>query len=164
MGIQEIRNLKADKQGTKMTAAEFQKHAKGMKFPGANPMARKFKAAHYEFDNGSIYLRSLWEAHYGQYLDWLVKAKEILKWEYEPDIFFFEGIKMGTNCYKPDFKVFANDGSVSYHEVKGHMDAKSKTKLKRMKKYHPKVKVVLIERKQLAEIKKNLKGIIKFYE
>jgi hypothetical protein len=52
---------------------------------------------------------------------------------------------------------------VEYREVKGYMDSKSRTKLKRMKKYHPAVTVILIERKQLDEIKRNLKGLIKFY-
>lgn len=162
MGIQEIRAIKAPKSGSVMTAAELQSHMKGMKF-GQNPMGGKFHSGHYETSKGPVYFRSKWEAQYAQYLDWLIKAKEILDWKYEADTFFFDGIKMGTNCYKPDFKIFNNDKSIEYHEIKGYMDAKSKTKLKRMKKYHPNVKVVLVERKQLDEIKRNLKGLIKFY-
>lgn len=162
MGLKELQALKAPKSGSVMTAAEFQEYAKGKKF-GANPMAGKFHADHYETSKGPVYFKSKWEAQYAQYLDWLIKAKEIKDWQYEPETFFFDGIKMGTNCYKPDFKVFNNDETVTYHEVKGYMDPKSKTKLKRMKKYHPSVTVVLIERKQLDEIKRNLKGLIKFY-
>lgn len=162
-----IRALKQGKGSSVMTAAELQKHMKGRPkgvIEYGNPMQGKFHSGHYETSKGPVYFRSKWEAQYAQYLDWLIKAKEIVDWKYEPDTFFFDGIKMGTNCYKPDFKVFGNKpGSVEYHEVKGYMDAKSKTKLKRMKKYHPNVVVKLIERKQLDEIKRNLKGLIKFY-
>ena len=59
---------------------------------------------------------------------------EILKWEYEPETFWFEKIKRGVRTYTPDFKVTEKDGSIIFHEVKGYMDARSKTKLKRMKK------------------------------
>lgn len=165
MGLEEIRKLKAAKKGSVMTAKELNAFCKIMKVEFyANPMHGKFHSGHYDTSKGPVYFRSKWEAQYAQYLDWLIKAKEIKDWQYEPETFFFDGIKMGTNCYKPDFKVWTKTGAIEYHEVKGYMDAKSKTKLKRMKKYHPEVKVVLIERKQLDEIKRNLKGLINFYK
>lgn len=163
MGIIEIRQLKEAKTGTVMTAAEVKKQFISVKF-GTNKMEGKFHSGNYECARGSIYFRSMWEANYALYLDWLVKQKQIKDWEYESDTFFFEKIKLGTRSYRPDFKVFNKDGSVEYHEVKGYMDSKSKTKLKRMKKYHPLVKIVLIERAFYMDMLNKLKGIINFHK
>ncbi len=91
-----------------------------------------------------IYMRSSWEKKYAGRLHLLKLAGEIKDWEYEPDTFWFESIKRGVRSYKPDFKVFQNDGSFYYVEVKGYMDAKSKTKLKRMKRYYPDVRIEVV--------------------
>lgn len=118
----------------------------------------------YECSKGSVYFRSKWEANYALYLDFLIKNKEIENWEFEPETFFFEKIKLGTRSYRPDFKVFNNDGTFEYHEVKGYMDARSKTKLKRMTKYFPNIKLILIERAFYMSLLMNLKGVINFYK
>jgi endogenous inhibitor of DNA gyrase (YacG/DUF329 family) len=99
----------------------------------------------YECSKGSVYFRSKWEANYALYLDFLIKNNEILNWEYEADVFFFEKIKLGTRSYRPDFKIFNSDGSIEYHEVKGYMDSRSKTKLKRMGIYYATVKYRLLQ-------------------
>lgn len=91
------------------------------------------------------YFRSRWEYNYAVYLQFLLDQKQILKWEHEPETFWFEGIRRGVCSYLPDFRVTELNGSVRYVEVKGYMDAKSKTKLKRMKKYHPKVSIQVID-------------------
>ncbi|KKK49962.1 hypothetical protein LCGC14_3129780, partial [marine sediment metagenome] len=110
-----------------------------------NPYSR-CKQGYYEITNkGKMFFRSKWEANYALYLDFLIDHKEIIKWEYEPDSFMFEQIKLGTRSYTPDFKIFNNSGDFEYHEVKGYMDSKSKTKLKRMAKYYPDTKLILIE-------------------
>jgi hypothetical protein len=116
----------------------------------------------YECSKGSVYFRSKWEANYALYLDFLIKQGEIKDWEFESETFFFENIKLGTRSYRPDFKVFNPDDSVEYHEVKGYMDARSKTKLKRMAKYFPDVKLILIERTFYMDMVKKMKGIINF--
>lgn len=107
-----------------------------------------------EFEGGQkrYYFRSGWEMNYAQYLDWLKRMGEIIDWEYEPDTFWFEAIKRGTRSYTPDFKVTEKDGSVAYHEVKGWMDQKSATKLKRMAKYYPEITIVLIDEEQYHAI------------
>lgn len=92
-----------------------------------------------------IYFRSKWEMNYARYLEWLRERGEIKAWEYEPTTFWFEAIKRGTRSYTPDFRVTERSGKVVYHEVKGWMDARSKTKLKRMAKYHPEVEILLID-------------------
>lgn len=111
-----------------------------------------------------IYFRSKWEANYGRYLQFLLEKEEIQNWEHEPDIFWFEGIRRGCVSYLPDFKVVEKNGETTYHEVKGWMDAKSKTKLKRMKKYHPNVKLVVIQAEQYREIGRKLGGLIEGWE
>ncbi len=118
----------------------------------------------YICSKGDVYFRSKWEANYALFLDFLIGNNDILNWEYEPDRFMFEKIKLGTRSYTPDFKVFNLNGSIEYHEVKGYMDSRSKTKLKRMDKYFPEIKLILVERKYYADILKKFKGIIKFYK
>lgn len=98
------------------------------------------------------YYRSRWEANYARYLEFLKLRNEISDWKHEPQIFWFDGIKRGTNNYTPDFRVVKNDGSVEYHEVKGWMDPKSLTKIKRMKKYYPGVILIVIDGKFMKSL------------
>ena len=107
------------------------------------------------------YYRSGWEANYAYYLEWLKQKKQIVDWEHEPDTFWFILIKRGVRSYLPDFKVTNVDSSIEYHEVKGRMDSKSATKIKRMKKYHPKIKLVVIDSSAYRSIEKTMKPIIK---
>jgi hypothetical protein len=99
------------------------------------------------------FFRSLWEVSFAQYLEVLKKAGNIAEWEYEPETFWFEGIKRGARSYLPDFRITRHDGSKYFVEVKGYMDAKSKTKLKRMKKYYPDVELQMVGRSQIEEIR-----------
>lgn len=100
----------------------------------------------FDINGRKMFFRSKWEVNYALYLDWLVKQNEIQKWEYEVDVFIFEKIKFGTRSYKPDFKIFNNNGTIEYHEIKGWMDNRSKTKIKRMRIYYPKIKLIVIEK------------------
>lgn len=111
-----------------------------------------------------IYVRSAWEANYARYLNFLKKQKEIKDWHYENKCFEFEGITRGCQRYYPDFEVENLDGSLEYHEVKGYMDQKSRTKLKRMGRYYPDVKVVLIQAADLKEIRRKLGSLIPDWE
>jgi len=110
------------------------------------------------------FFRSSWEANYARYLNFLVKNNKILKWEYEPDILWFEKIKRGIRSYTPDFKITNIDNTIEYHEVKGWMDKKSKTKLKRTAKYYPNIKMILIDKTYYNKLKKQLRGLIPNWE
>jgi len=110
-----------------------------------------------------FFVRSSWEANYARYLKFLQSKNKIVKFEYEPDTFFFEQIKRGTRHYTPDFKVWTSENCFEYHEVKGWMDAKSKTKLARMKKYYPEIKIILIEKKEYQSIAKWM-NLIPYWE
>lgn len=108
----------------------------------------------YKINRKKYYFRSGWEVVYAQYLEWLRSKKEIKKWQYEPDVFWFEKIRRGVRSYCPDFKIFNNDKTFEYHEVKGYMDSKSKTKIKRMAKYFPETKLIVIAKDEYFAVKK----------
>lgn len=115
-------------------------------------------------DLGNRYFRSSWEANWARYLNWLKSIGEIQEWEYEVDTFEFVGIKRGTRFYLPDFKVTNKDSSIEYHEVKGWLDPRSATKLKRMKKYHPNVRLLLIGKDQYREVANKVGALIPNWE
>ena len=110
-----------------------------------------------------IYVRSSWEANYARFLNWRKQRGEILCWEYEPDEFEFP-VKKGSKFYTPDFKVWTSETKYEYHEVKGYMDATSKTKLKRFAKYYPNEHLVLIDASYYRNMSKLLAGIIPNWE
>lgn len=112
----------------------------------------------YTISGKRYYFRSSWEVNYARYLEFIRLNGEIDKWEYEPDTFWFEKIRRGVRSYTPDFKVF-NNGKFEYHEVKGWMDNKSKTKIKRMSIYYPEIKLLVIDK----DIYKNIKGFERLY-
>lgn len=147
----------------KVSNAHAGKLPKNMMFGGSGNFPN-VQRGDYECSKGLMYFRSKWEANYALFLDFLIEKGEIKDWQFEPDVFMFEEIKLGTRSYRPDFKVFNKDGSFEYHEVKGYMDSKSKTKLKRMAKYYPEFKLVLVDSVYYRDLIKKLKGIIKFYD
>jgi hypothetical protein len=122
------------------------------------------KMGTYDINGHKIFFRSLWEVNYALYLDFLIKQNEIKKWEYEADTFWFEKIKRGVRSYKPDFKIFKNNGDIEYHEVKGWMDKKSATKIKRMAIYYPQIKLIVVNEKSYKDIKSKIGKMLKFYE
>lgn len=110
----------------------------------AQPEKKRRSYAYRRDDLGGLYVRSAWEANIARYLNWLIEQKQgVASWQYEVDEWEFP-IKRGSRFYKCDFKVTMDDSSVWYWEVKGHMDRTSRTKLKRMKKYHPDVDILVI--------------------
>jgi len=102
----------------------------------------------------TFYVRSEWEFNISTYLEFLKGKEQIIDWEHEPKTFWFDSIKRGVRSYLTDFLVKSKDGDY-FIEVKGWMDAKSKTKLKRMAKYYPEVKLELIDQKRYKEIAKS---------
>jgi hypothetical protein len=91
-----------------------------------------------------IYFRSSWEYYYAIFLEKLKQERKIIDYKHEPKCFWFEDIKRGVRSYLPDFCIIHNDGNEEWCEVKGYYDSKSKTKMKRMAKYYPQVKIRLV--------------------
>jgi hypothetical protein len=123
-----------------------------------------WKSAWREIGGRRIYARSRWEANYARYLEWLKVNGQIKEWEHEPETFWFVGIRRGCCSYLPDFRVTENNGTVGFHEVKGWFDARSKTKIKRMAKYHPTVSLRIIAAPWFKENGRKLSGIIPNWE
>lgn len=115
-------------------------------------------------DIGPMHFRSAWEANYARYLNVMIRFGKILKWEYEPTTFWFNGIKRGTVSYLPDFKIWPITGEPYFVEVKGYLDGKSKTKLKRMRKFHPGVRVELVDAKAYQAIARTVRALIPAWE
>jgi len=114
-----------------------------------------WKGGWHQIGDRKIYMRSSWEYKYALLLDNRKRLGLIKDWFYEEDTFWFDAIKTGTRCYTPDFKIFNNDDSVEYHEIKGWMDNKSKTKIARMAKYHPNINLIVIDSALYKKIIKN---------
>lgn len=108
-------------------------------------------------DLNNQFFRSKMEANFARYLNRLVAIGGIQEWRFEhpDDEFWFDDIKRGTRSYKADFRVVEMNGKIRFYETKGWMDRTSKTKLKRMEKYHPEIEIVLIRPKDMRRIKRN---------
>lgn len=127
----------------------------------SNSIQRQTYKGWITIDDKRYYLKSRWEYRYALYLDLMKRNKHIIDWFYEPQTFYFEGIKRGTTNYKPDFKVIFPSGNEEWFEVKGYMDSKSATKIKRMAKYFPEIKLRVIDKTWFSTNSKILKNIIK---
>lgn len=125
---------------------------------------RSWKAGWREIGQHRKYFRSRWEANYARYLEWLRVRGHIADWKHEPETFWFEAIKRGVRSYLPDFRVWETDGSSKLHEVKGWMDDRSKTTLKRMAKYHPQEILVVVASKEYKEIERKMASLIEGWE
>lgn len=115
-------------------------------------------------DIDNLYFRSRWEANYARFLNFIKETGEIIKWEYEPKTFWFDGIKRGCVSYTPDFRITYKSGLVRWTEVKGYFDQKSKTKLKRMKKYFPNEIIDLLDSTKYRALSKAMRNIIPNWE
>jgi hypothetical protein len=131
-------------------------------------MASNFKQGWAEVGGKRYWFRSGFEVRWAEYLEFLKQAGEIVDWSYEPRKFEFEKIRSGTVFYTPDFLVLygheAEDGGMDrthyWHETKGHLKQKDVTKFKRMEKYYPDEKIILVMQNIPKEVTR--KNIEKF--
>lgn len=117
-----------------------------------------------EIGGKRFYAKSKAEYRFANYLEFLKKNVSIKDWEYEPKTFWFEGIKRGVCSYKPDFRIVENDESHWWAEVKGYMDAKSKTKIKRFAKYFPQEKLKVFDSKWISKNSAKLKSLVREWD
>ena len=141
-----------------------------------NPYSHCRRGSRADIKGGTISFRSAWEANYARYLNWLttkpkpalfgvgaVSWSGILSWSYETKEFQFPVRRGPASFYIPDFEVYTVAG-VEYHEVKGYMNATSKAKLRRMRKYFPDVKVVLVDAKVYRGLQETVGALIPNWE
>lgn len=124
----------------------------------------KSSAGWREIAGDKYYFRSKWEANYARHLDFLLANGQIHDWKHEPDTFWFDEIKRGVRSYLPDFRITENDGSMWYAEVKGYFDSKTKTKIKRFRKYYPRWELILIDKKWFSKNNRMMRCLIKDWE
>jgi len=111
-----------------------------------------------------LYFRSKWEANYCLYLQWQKEQGMIYDWEHEPFTFWFLEIKRGVRSYLPDFKVWPTSEKHYWVEVKGWMDPKSKTKIKRLKKYFPHERLEIITSEWFKKNNHLMRNLIRDWE
>jgi predicted nuclease of restriction endonuclease-like RecB superfamily len=109
--------------------------------------SRTFRAnqSWHEVAGRRIFFRSGWEWKVAKYLQFLKEQALIKEWEHEPETFWFEEIRRGTRSYLPDFKITRSDGTHYWVEVKGYLDRKSRTKIKRFRKYYPQEELLIFD-------------------
>lgn len=128
---------------------------------GSAAPQRKVWKGWVEIGGKRFYAKSKWEFNYAQYLNFMVKHKKIIDWDYETKTFTFLGVTKGCVSYKPDFFVKFPNGYEEYIEVKGWEQSSDRTKWKRMAKYHPQINLRIINKKFFNENGKILSGVIK---
>lgn len=124
-------------------------------------MYENIQRGNYLVGGREYYFRSGWEYKYALYLDFLKNQGQIKDWHYEAKIFEFP-VKHGTTRYMPDFQITNLNDSVEYHEIKGHLTSKGKTQLRRMIKYFPQVKLIVVDKDGMKALNK-WKKLLKFY-
>lgn len=144
----------------KTLRTKFDKY--GSRAPGVSK--GNWKAAWREIGGKRIFARSRWEANYARYLQFLKEQKQISEWEHEAETFWFVKIQRGIRSYLPDFRVTYWEGTVEYHEVKGWMDSRSKTTIRRMRIYHPKIVLRIIDAKWFKANGRKMAGLITGWE
>lgn len=156
------------KRWANMSEEEKDAHSKRSSLSGQkaakNRESASWKSGWREIGGVRKYFRSRWEANYARYLELLKTRSLLVSWEHEPETFWFDGIKRGCMSYLPDFRIIQADGDVAYHEVKGWMDDRSKTKIKRMAKYFPDVKLVVIDSVAYKALEKSFSGLVDGWE
>jgi len=103
-------------------------------------VARRIKAT---LGGQTCAFKSLLEFKWACWLEFLKLRGHIRGWKYEPFRFPFLNEKTAPVGYTPDFLVIEKDGSETYHETKGYHDGETNTKLRRMNKHFPSVKIEL---------------------
>ena len=114
-------------------------------------------------DLGNIFMRSSWERNFGRILELWKQRSKILHWFYEVEYFPFP-VKRGTKDYLPDFKVLELKGKHYYVEIKGQMDPRSATQLKRFRKYYPHEHLEVVDRAAYKALKKEYRSQIPQWE
>ncbi len=147
---------------TKMLQTKLAKY--GTLCPMGENDTRSWKSGWREIGDAKKFYRSSWEANYARYLQWQKESGLIKEWKHELKTFWFEKIKRGSITYLPDFYVECLDGSHFWVEVKGWMDARSKTKIKRFKKYYPEENLILIDAKWFKKCAPKIRILIKEWE
>ena len=130
----------------KLTNKEAREYFKTGKIPQSNAVKKNKFNAKKKLYNGRLY-DSTGEADYSAELDFLKKAGEVVKIEYQHPI-VLKGIKgEHITTYKIDFRVTFSSGLVEYHEFKGKETALWRVKWKLAASQYPDYVFVLVKKR-----------------
>jgi len=117
-----------------------------------------------------VAFRSRWEANVARYFEALRTGRistdfDVINWIYEPFRFRFP-VERGTIDICPDFALVLRGRPLTLVEVKGHLDKKSETQIRRLKKYYPDIfeNFLLFNGERYRAIEKSLAPIIPGWE
>ena len=96
-------------------------------------------------------------------LSFTVKVVSIESLALSDGTFRFKDVVLPNDGSSPQF-ITELDGAIYFVEVKGWMDPKSKTKLKRMAKYYPKVDLRVVGAAEYRELDRKLGAAIPGWE
>ncbi len=114
---------------------------------------------------GNLYkFRSKLECNWAMYLQFLKESGEIYDWRYEQTTFLFPDEMKGAKQFLVDFDILNNDWTLEYHETKGFLQGIDVTKFKRVAKYRPEVKIVLVMSGKAKKDANRLRQIDKYAE
>jgi len=88
---------------------------------------------------------------------------EVVNWLYEPCRFWYP-IARGVTNFVPDFMLILRGRPIEFVEVKGYLDAKSKTAMTRFRRYFPEFELKLIDGKAYRAIERELAAVIPEWE
>lgn len=114
--------------------------------------------------NQRFFFRSRWEANYARFLELLKANGEIANWKHEPRTFIFAEADDGSISYLPDFLVITKGGQEEYHEVKGWMDKRSQSNIKRMAELFHDITLIVIDANSYRAIAKEFSAKINGWE
>ena len=116
------------------------------------------------FRKKTISFKSKAELSFAEHLEFLRESGRIRSWEYEPhgSTFWFYTIRRGVRSYKADFRVVTNTGQIQWYELKGYLNPKSMTKLRRMHLYHPDVILILVMMRDDKRDRRNVDAVRPF--
>ena len=112
---------------------------------------------HYKF-------RSKLERNWAAYLQFLKESGEIYDWRFEQTRFVFPDETRGAKEFLVDFDILNNDWTLEYHETKGWLQGKDVTKFKRVVKYRPEIKIILIMATKQKKDANRIRQISKYAE
>ena len=91
----------------------------------------------------TCHFRSKMEYRYARYLELLKTSGHIVDWNYERTKFVFPTEMTGAKQFLIDFDVLTIQGEIVHHEVKGYLDSRDITKLRRVAKHYPNARIHL---------------------
>ncbi|KKM75827.1 hypothetical protein LCGC14_1386370 [marine sediment metagenome] len=112
---------------------------------------------HYKF-------RSKLERNWAAYLQFLKESDEIYDWRFEQTRFTFPDEIRGVKEFLVDFDILHNDWTLEYYETKGWLQGRDVTKFKRVVKYRPEIKIVLVMATKQKKDASRIRQISKYAE